>query len=228
MFYDSQDTLNDVLSHGPALKTFEYRTKNIYYSAGLDTKGSQKHQPKGIFAGNMLSFLEDTSIDEFLAAQNGSPASISLVPGGGCGNPCGQDGRHIGTPNSSGVFPSDGSTSSISDDSDIFNYQMVDLSEITGGSFREMKEINLLDIIEADIDEEILANDIDMGNKWTVPNTVIDSGEFVVENSARDLSLCDPEKNEYFRNDKDTDKEEGSPRNQKGKSSMVRNSTKVT
>ena len=215
MFQVTQDTLSDVLTNGPALSTFERLTKNCYYTEGLYTPDNGRHyQPQGIFGGNMLSLLEEATLDEFLK-QNSSPGPMATT--NGHHQPEGN--RQTGSPNSC-----DGSSCSTSDDSDIFNYQVIDLFDIVDSACTEVKECSLLDIIDADMEEEILANDIDTENTWTLPkdsNADIDSGEFRVENSVMTLSMCDPAKNEYFRNDKDTDKEARRPRNQKGKSSMV-------
>ena len=219
MYQVPQDTLSDVLTNGPALTTFEHLTKNSYYTEGLYTPtDGRQYQPQGIFTGDMLSLLEEAALDEFLR-QNGNPVPASTTNGY---HP--EANRQTGTPNSCDGAPSDGSSCSASDDSDIFNYQVIDLSEIADTTCTEVKECSLLDIIDADLDEEILANDIDTENIWTLPkdsNADIDSGEFHVENSIINLSMCDPAKNEYFRNDKDTDKEARRPRKQKGKSSMV-------
>ena len=219
MYQVPQDTLSDVLTNGPALTTFEHLTKNSYYTEGLYAPTDGKHyQTQGIFTGDMLSLLEEATLDEFLR-QNGNQVPVGTTNGN---HP--EANRQTGTPNSCDGALGDGSSCSASDDSDIFNYQVINLSEIAESACTEVKECSLLDIIDADMDEEILANDIDTENIWTLPkdsNADIDSGEFHVENSIINMSMCDPAKNEYFRNDKDTDKEARGPRNQKGKSSMV-------
>ena len=184
MFQVTQDTLSDVLTNGPALSTFERLTKNSYYTEGLYTPDNGRHyQPQGIFAGDMLSLLEEATLDEFLK-QNSSPVSLGTTNGY---QPEGNS--QTGSPSSCDGTPSDRSPCSTSDDSDIFNYSVIDLSDIVDSACTEVKECSLLDIIDADMEEEILANDIDTENTWTLPkdsNADIDSGEFHVENSVMD------------------------------------------
>ena len=81
MYSVPQDTLSDVLTNGPSLKTFEYLTKDSYYSKGLHSAGSPRYPAEEEFTANLLQPLQGSSMDSCCIP--GSRINQQSVPMGG-------------------------------------------------------------------------------------------------------------------------------------------------
>ena len=205
---EPQDTLRDVLANGPSLKTYEYLTKDLYYSEGLYNSGIPGHETRANFTTNLIPFLQEATIEGFGPQQrvpNGSSPQQNRF------SPQGTFYPEDNSPPVEELNPeSESAEENSMDEFDILNYEMLDLSGIN-----EVKECNILDNIEADFEDVTITRDLEKDVMWTVPKNMNDD---TVDKQKAENNLVDLTRNQYFLQDKDTDKE---ARKQKGKSSMV-------